>query len=131
MFEVGDSFVLQNELGEHMHVIVAEASDRENCEVMLVYLTSATSYRDSTTIIKYGEHPFVTKVDQISWIKYQNVRIYARNDLKKLIVEDYGKIDGELLRRIQDGIEKSKFTSKENKNLFRQWHMGRLYRNLT
>lgn len=128
MFEVGDSFVLRNENGVHLHVIIAEASSREDGEVMLVYLTSSKIFRDSTTIIQYGEHPFVSKKDVVSWIKYQNVMVYSRVELAKLIVDDYGRIDDKLLERIQDGIEKSDFVEERKKILFREWHMDRLIR---
>jgi hypothetical protein len=39
--------------------------------------------------------------------------IYSRNELKKLILADYGRIDEKLLKRVQDGIENSEFVSKE------------------
>ena len=128
MFEVGDSFVLRNENGVHLHVIIAEASSRKDGEVMLVYLTSSKSFRDETTIIRYGEHPFVDKLDAVSWIKYQNVMVYSRVALAKLIIDDYGPIDERLLKRIQDGIEKSDFVEGWKKKLFRDWHMDRVYR---
>jgi TusA-related sulfurtransferase len=128
MFDVGDSFVLRNENGVHLHVIIAEASARKDGEVMLVYLTSSKSFRDTTTIIQFGEHPFVTKKDVVSWIKYQNVMIFSRIELARLIVNDYGRIDDQLLGRIQDGIEKSDFVEEWKKNLFREWRLDRLYR---
>jgi len=95
---------------------------------MLVYLTSSKSFRDETTIIRYGEHPFVDKLDTVSWIKYQNVMILTRVALAKLIVVDYGRVDDKLLERIQDGIEKSDYVEEWKKKLFRDWHMDRLYR---
>jgi hypothetical protein len=128
MFDVGDSFEIRNQYGVHLHVIIAEASDRKDGDVMLVYLTSSKSFRDTTTIIRYGEHPFVDKLDAVSWIKYQNVMIYSRVALAKLIVDDYGRIDDKLLERIQDGIEKSDYVEEWKKKLFRDWHMDRLYR---
>jgi uncharacterized protein YifN (PemK superfamily) len=129
MFEVGDSFVLKNSYGRHLHVIVAEASGDKDDQVMLVYLTSAKNFRDNTTIIKHGEHPFVTKQSEISWIKYQSIQIVPRNQIKNELVVKYGKINDALLKRIQDGIEKSDFASKEHKRLFHQWKMDRLFRN--
>jgi hypothetical protein len=128
MFDVGDSFELRNQYGFHLHVVIAEASDRKDGDVMLVYLTSSKSFRDETTIIRYGEHPFVDKLDTVSWIKYQNVMILTRVALAKLIVVDYGRVDDKLLERIQDGIEKLDYVEEWKKKLFRDWHMDRLYR---
>jgi hypothetical protein len=130
MCEVGDSFILQNDFGDHLHVIVAEASTQKNSQVMLVYLTSAVSYRDNTTIVKYGEHPFVTKKNDISWIKYQNIMIYSRQELTKLVVKQFGKVDEDLLKRIHDGIENSEFVEKGIRRLFREWKLDRTTRSL-
>ncbi len=128
MFDVGDSFELRNQYGVHLHVIIAEASDRMDGDVMLVYLSSSKSYRDETTIIKFGEHPFITKRNEVSWIRYRNIMVCSRTELSKLIVNHYGCIDEGLLQRIQNGIENSDYVDEKKKKLFREWHLDRLYR---
>lgn len=123
--EVGDSFTLLTSYGIHLHVVVAESPGEDSASVMLVYLSSVDSpYRDITTIISVGEHPFVKRS---SWVRYQNIFIASREQVAKMVVTHYGKVDPDLLQRIQDGIEASDFSSIRNKQLYHQWKMDRLY----
>lgn len=123
--EVGDSFTLQSSYGTHLHVIVAESSGKDSASVMLVYLSSVnSSYKDRTTTINVGEHPFVTRT---SWVKYQNIFVASRNEVENMVGTHYGKVDPGLLKRIQDGIETSDYSSKRNIQLYHQWKMDSLY----
>jgi hypothetical protein len=125
--EVGDSFTFRDQNGIHLHVIVAESSGEDSATIMLVYLSSAdVPYRDTTVIIKKGEHPFV---DRESWVRYQNVIVCSREEIE-LIVEHFGKVDTHLLERIQAGIEESEYVPKWIKNLFRQWKEDKIFRDL-
>jgi len=129
--EVGDSFTLRNEYGKHLHVIVAESSPDDQATIFLVYVSSATgSFRDTTTIIKAGEHPFIDLQNKESWIRYQNVIICSREQIRGSIEKHYGKVNPELLKRIQDGVEKSDRVNERDKKLFREWRMDRLYREM-
>jgi hypothetical protein len=123
--EIGDSFLLGNEYGVHLHVVVAEASPNDSATILLVFISSENShYRDPTTIIQPGEHPFITKK---SWVKYQSVLIGSRNEIQGLIKKYYGKVTPDLLNRIQDGIEKTDRINDRTKNLLHQWKMDKLY----
>ncbi len=123
--EVGDSFTLLTTYAIHLHVVVAESSGEDSASVMLVYLSSVDStFKDRTTIINVGEHPFVNRT---SWVRYQNIFIASREEVAKMVVTHYGKVNPDLLRRIQDGIEASDFSSIRNKQLYHQWKMDRLY----
>jgi hypothetical protein len=131
VFEVGESFTFRNEYGLHLHIIVAESSPDDSSTIMLVYLSSAKiPNRDLTTIIKIGEHPFVYKEDPITWVRYQNIIVCQRTDLENKIIEHFGKVNDALLKRIQDGILKSNFVSKANKQLFNDWYTGKIYRDI-
>lgn len=125
--DIGDSFLIRNVYGEHLHVIVAESSPDHSAQIMLVYLSSKENiiYKDSTTIIEVNEHTFVKTR---SWVRYQNILIYSRPEAKKLIVKHYGKTNDELLKRIQAGINSSDFVSGRNKRLFNEWKMDGRYR---
>lgn len=123
--QVGDSFILRDDqIGAHLHVIVAQTNRENHGQVMLVYVTDSQSYKDHTTILYPGEHPFI---NNLSWVKYQNILICQRSSLENRIVRHYEPVSDELLKRIQDGILQSKLASKENKALFRQWRLNHLF----
>lgn len=124
---IGDSIVIRNEYGEHLHVIVAESSPGNSSLIMLVYISSKEKihYKDSTTIIEAYEHPYIIKR---SWVRYQNIIICSRSEVRKTIVKYYGKIDDKLLIRIQSGINSSDFVSGLKKRLFNEWKMDSLFR---
>lgn len=115
--------MLQSDIGTHLHVIVAEMSGGNFAQVMLIYVTDSKSYKDLTTIIKPGEHEFIT---QESWVKYQNVIVCQRASLKGRIGRHYGKVDAHLLSRIQNGILASDRTSKAVKRDFQDWRLDHL-----
>ena len=127
--EVGDSFLLRNEFGTHLHVIVAEYSPDPHSQVMLVYASSRDNvpFKDITTIIVAGEHPFITTE---SWIRYQNILIKSRLEVKPFIIEFFGKITENLLTRIQKGINTSDFVSGQKKDMFNEWVMDNLFRKI-
>lgn len=126
--EIGDSFTLRNDYGLHLHVIVAESSPDDSALLFLVFISSVdTQYRDPTTIIHVGEHSYITKE---SWVRYQSILILPRKDIEKRIVDYFGKVSPNLLVRIQDGIIKTDRINEPDKNLFHQWKMDKLYREL-
>jgi hypothetical protein len=126
--EVGDSFEIQDANGKHLHFIVAEESGSDHSSIILVYMSSAnTRYKDRTTIIRYGEHPYITDPVVESWIRYQNTYICSREQVRLQITRYYGKISDELLVRIQQGLLKSKMVSKSIKGIFNEWRMNHLF----
>ena len=126
---VGDSFTIRDENGFHLHFIIAESSPEKIGMVMAVYMSSAnTTFKDSTTIVRYGEHPFVDSRENESWIKYQNPLLFLRAELDVKICDYYGPICQELLERIQDGICHSSYCPKRIKRIFREWNQERLLR---
>ena len=126
--EVGDSFEIQNENGKHLHFIVVEASREPHSLIILVYVSSAqTTFKDMTTIIHFGEHPYITNQNDESWVRYQNTLVCSRADISRLITRHYGKISEGLLERIQTGLEKSPNVKREIKRLYSEWKMNKLY----
>ena len=129
--DVGDSFTLRNEYGNHLHIIVAESSPNDSAAIFLVYVSSGRGpHRDPTTIIKVGEHPFIELQKNESWVRYQNVIICSRDQIRGFITEHYGKVNPDLLNRIQDGVEKSDRVHDPDKELFRTWKMDKLFREM-
>lgn len=126
--EVGDSFEIQDVNGRHLHFIIAEQSKEDYSQIMLVYVSSSnTVYKDTTTIILPGEHPYITTE---SWIRYQNIIIASRNEIAPLITAHYGKISDDLLLRIQRGFEGSDRVNRENKRIYQEWKEDKLFDSL-
>jgi hypothetical protein len=125
---VGDSFTIRNEYGIHLHVIAAEASPEESAAIFMVFISSTDiPQRDPTTIIQIGEHPYI---DKVSWVRHQNILICSRKEIQRLVVQHYGQVTPELLARIQEGIEKTDRITDPDKDLFRQWKMDKVYREM-
>lgn len=59
--DIGDSFLIRNQYGEHLHIIIAESSPENSAQIMLVYISSTdnTPHKDPTTIIEKKEHLFI------------------------------------------------------------------------
>jgi len=125
--EVGDSFTLRNVNGVHLHVLVAESSSDDSAFVILVYLSTAETFRDPTILIRIGEHPFVVRD---CWVKYRNLIICSRNEIAQRIVQYYGQVDAHLLTRIQVGIERSDYVSRRDRQQFIEWRDDRVFRTL-
>lgn len=111
-----------------MHVIVAESSPGDTGEIMLVYLSSVDApYKDETTIIQAGEHPFVTRR---SWIRYQNVLVCQRDIVLKSIEKHFGQVGPSLFERITSGLLKSKRTPNNKKQMYHEWKMNKAYKDM-
>ena len=127
-FEVGDSFVIKNNIGEHLHIIVAEESSDKSATILLIYLSSKEiPSKDPTTIINNGEHSYITKS---SWVRHQNVIICPRDNIPGKIIDHYGKVTPELLKRIRAGVEKSDRVNDFDKALLRLWEMNKLFKEI-
>ncbi len=125
---MGDSFEIKDANGKHLHFIIAEESDKNHSLLILVYVSSAeTVYKDKTTIIKPGEHPYITETIKESWIRYQNTLECSRESIIPLITRHYGKISDNLLARIQEGFEKSDKVGKKIKKDYYEWKANKLY----
>jgi len=125
---VGDSFIFSGLEGPHLHIIIAQEGPRDEDHVMMVYISTAKAHRDTTTMINVGEHPFVKEV---SWVRYQNIKVVQRLVLMDKISEFFGKVDNDLLQRIQKGIQRSKFVAKDKRELFREWQLNEFYNQLS
>lgn len=129
--EVGDSFEIVDANGAHLHFIIAEESDKDHSLIILVYLSSSdTVYKDTTTILKYGEHLYIDNRDEESWIRYQNTILCSRADVIPLITTHYGKISSELLTRIQNGFVSSRKVDKIKKAIYQEWKADKLFASL-
>ncbi len=124
---IGSCFQFGDGNGKHLHVIVAESSEEITGLVMLVYISSSDSeaWRDDTTILNVGDHPFITKK---SWVRYQNIKIENKQSLFNPAIKYEGVISSSVLDRIQDGIKKSKRVPRNIKDIFIEWNQGFLFR---
>ena len=128
---VGESFEINNQYGTHLHFVIAEESHKADSLIILVYLSSKeTIFKDNTTIIKFGEHPYITEKDRDSWIRYQNTLECSREDILPLITQHYGKISESLLHKIQVGFERSNKIDKWIKKDYFEWKENKLFDSL-
>lgn len=129
--EVGDSFEINDKYGRHLHFVIAEESAKDHSLIILVYISSAnTVYKDKTTIIKPGEHPYITDTNNESWVRYQNTIICSRAEIAQLITKHFGKIPDTLLKRIQNGFETSEKVNRGIKRMYFEWKMDKLFDSL-
>jgi len=126
--EVGESFILLDIDGKHVHVIVAESSPGDSGQVMLVYVSSKNiPQKDTTTLINIGDHDFINRP---SWVRYQNIKIVQKASLVPNIIQHFGKVSDRLLERIQSGIYKSDMVLRKNKEVFSEWNMTKISRDI-
>ena len=107
-----------------MHIVIADDHDDPYGHVMMVYITS-TKIFDETTILEAGCHPFVKHT---SWVKYNNIQIILRSELRSKITQRYEPLPPELLEKIRNGLLKSKRTSRQMKDVFNQWNTEMIFR---
>lgn len=120
---VGDSFLLDLNYGLHLHIVIAEESPLDSSYIMVVYCSSTGKNPDKTTIIEKGEHPFI---DRQSWIRYQNVVICSKDEVRALIKKSFGKVTNELISKVQTGLLKSDKVSRRIKSTYNEWHTQNL-----
>ncbi len=124
--QIGNCYNIKDINGRHYHIVVAESSEKETGMVMLVYLTSANMngrWCDQTTIFTPGDEHFI---DKKCWIKYQTITIRNKQELLRPEIDFLGKINQTNLERIQKGITVSEHVSRQNRELFVEWHHGHL-----
>ena len=122
---IGDCFLFANdEGGTHLHIVIAEDHDDPYGQVMMVYITS-TKIFDETTILEAGCHSFVKHT---SWVKYNNIQIILRSELRSKIMHRYEHLSKDLIEKIQNGLIKSKRTSRQMKEIYSQWNTEKIFR---
>lgn len=124
--EIGDSFLLKNQDGEHYHVIVDESMPGDYGSIMLIYLSSKdVPNKDTTTKLNPDECLGKFVINRHCWVRYQNTYTSSRIDTQNSILEHFGKVDSKLFDRITAGLLKSNKTPNYLKQRFHGWKMNK------
>ena len=96
----------------HLHVVVLDCEEHTGTTIIVV-VESLVGRKDTTTILKPGDHVFITRE---SYVNYRRAKTTSKVDLQRLL--DSGKakpldsISSDVLARIQKGIVDSPFTPR-------------------
>ena|ERR1700737_4169877 len=98
--KAGDTFVLPDWTGQHLHIILAILPD--GC-LVLCHFTTRRSYSDSTCIIKAQEHSFIGAETAV---RYDQAYICCGDGLdalERIIVKHYEPLKADILERVRKG----------------------------
>ena len=118
----GDTYLLRKPGHDTEHLwVVLSAVEESTGQVLAVNLTTRRHNSDPTTVIRPGEHPFITRETVAA---YFDARWMSAVALDAAVNQRAGKkldpCSPELLRRIQDGLLASKFTPKDVQRWWQQ-----------
>jgi hypothetical protein len=125
VLEIGDTFLLpkSSEDTEHLWVVLTkpDAKGRPVC----ANITTAHSYSERTVVLQAGEHPFIKHE---SVVMFADARILDLNVVQKAldykqttyVASTHKKCSVGLLKKIQDGLLRSKQASNDVKDFFRE-----------
>lgn len=117
MFTLGDTFLAPKTsyATEHLWIVITEPQDNK---AVCVNVTSSHSFAEKTTVLNVGDHPFIKHESVIRYsdaklidLKAVEAAIAARQ--MKFVCKQLEPCSEELLKRIQEGLLKSKQVSKE------------------
>lgn len=113
-------FIESGPIGKHLFVIVLDAKDGNQHQMVSVPVCTARDYAkiDPACIIQPGEHPFV-KAE--SFVQYRDARIDPANHLIRCVKErtftPHSPASVELLEKIKQGLLDSRFVKRYLKDL--------------
>ena len=86
---------------------------------IIVMITTKRSESDTTCVLDKGDHPFIRHA---SVIRYEDADIFKTENFVRLVKQDRAKFKEPMspivLKKIQDGILKSRYTPKKVKNFW-------------
>lgn len=123
MLQQGDTFLLPNHANdvEHLWIIVTPVDEEGKAVcVNVTTLRSTSSFVDMTTVLKPGDHPFIS---QDSVVRYSDASILDINLLERAIDGKEGNLNivcrklepcsPQLLKRIKNDILESDYTRRD------------------
>lgn len=94
----------------HLWVLASDPFD-DPPQIVLVSLSTLRDGSDTTVMLKKGDHPFIRR-DTV--VFYSDIRVKMVRQLEQLLDAGVAKLHAdcsdEVLKKIQDGIQKSPFT---------------------
>jgi hypothetical protein len=112
----GDTFVLPDWTGPHLHIVLAVLADGS---LILCHLTTRRAYSDPTCFLQQGDHSFV-KVE--TSVRYDQAYLCAGDGiqaLERIIVKRFEPLSAALLQRVRQGALDSPQTPDKIKTALR------------
>ena len=114
--EAGDCFRFR-ERDDHLWIVLSDPQQNPD-QVLVVNLTTVTRRKDTTCILRPGDHPFVR---HDSCVNYHDGRVYSNSCLDSLLARDKirpeDRLDAPILQRIREGAILSPRCSYEHQRL--------------
>jgi hypothetical protein len=128
MWNAGDCFLLETNLDKggkrkaHLFVVILSLHTNSD-KTITVHVQSIRSLKDDrTTILKPGDHDFIT---HDSYINYRMAKIVSLESLSKVLAENKSRtkpsMQQDVFERICKGIMNSPFTPHEVKQLYEDY----------
>jgi hypothetical protein len=129
VLDLGDTFLLPKSSDDTEHLWVVLTKPDSKGKAVCANITTAHAYSERTVVIQAGEHPFVKHE---SVVMFADARVLDLNAIQKAldynqttyIASTHKKCSPTLLKKIQDGLLKSKQAAKDVKEFFRKISAG-------
>ena len=128
--KIGDCVTLDTFGKEHLHIVVQDQRPGEEIgQVICVYISLIGNKKriDRWTILHIGDHPFIT---EDSFVKYRNVLVGVKSEIKDKICDPYPPIKPEILEHIQSQFSKAHPYENIRKGiveLYNEWHEDQIF----
>jgi hypothetical protein len=110
----GDTLLFKHffEPTEHLWVVLLPPTGDPR-QTVIVNLTSRRPGADTTVVLSSSDHPFVVAETVVN---YKDARLALVDDLKQRVEDGvatpHSPFEPQVLRRIQDGVQRSRFTPR-------------------
>ncbi|MGH9424893.1 MAG: hypothetical protein ACRD2L_01085 [Terriglobia bacterium] len=122
MLGLGDTLMMPKpgQDSEHLWVLITNP-ERAEGKTLMVNLTTKRSHSDTTLVLQFGEHPFITRP---TVVLYADARVVEVRNLEAALqqgtVRFHQPVSMELLQRVQSGLLASPFTPPKAKDFFQR-----------
>lgn len=101
--QAGDTFLVkERSLDDHLWVVLSDPT-KDEVRVLIVSLTTATSYKEQVCLIQAGQHPWVRHESCVAYDKAKVVTLVQLLSLKDQgLIEMQAPISMGLLKQIRD-----------------------------
>lgn len=117
MLRCGDTFLLPKApcLKEHLWIIITDPELGTNTAAC-VNVTTRDHHSETTVLLQVGDHPFITRESVIYYVDSRILNLNAVEQMLKtkttrFACAQHAACSPALLKRVQDGLLKSKFAS--------------------
>lgn len=121
MVGLGDTFLLAKPGQTTAHLWIVLTSPDKSGKVLIVNITGQQAHSDTTTVLKVGDHPFITKTSVVFYADTREGDAAAmRQALSKGLATPQSQCSAALLAKVQTGLLASPHTTPKIKTAFQQ-----------